>query len=159
MNITTNPVGLRDLGRAIEDIRLFTLAPMPSELAKLVSIASIRDYNNGAYYYAGISDKYTFKIAQRAFEVLHNEVFEGLVFAPLETLVQDLDTYVKSAAGEPSMVVKTWINIQPYKFLIPQNCDPVASEFLFSKVKIALAMLEMRQRKTRDLEQSSSPPP
>jgi hypothetical protein len=37
-----------------------------------------------------------------------------------------------------------WRKLEPYRVAIPVNTDPLAAEFLFSNLKVALAILETR---------------
>ena len=147
-----------DVDAAVKDLRERTLAFVPGQVARLLYLASTRDYSTGHYYHDGLAFKFTNEASGMALESEHRKAFEGLVFSPLEVVVQELDGFINSAHAEPKKVLETWKKLQPYRVVIPQDCDPVASELFFSNVRIALAILEARQSGNPPSQQSASQP-
>lgn len=147
-----------DVAEARDDLVGRTLAALPSELAKLIYLASTRDYSTGRYYHDGLAFRFTAEVAEAALSASHREVFKRLVFLPLGSLMVELKTFFRSTRADPDEVLKVWKKIQPYRVVIPQDCDPVWSEFFFSNIRIALAILEDRQTLTPHRTQSASPP-
>ncbi|MBI4459601.1 MAG: hypothetical protein HY648_06040 [Acidobacteria bacterium] len=133
-----------EIGEAKDDLEKRTLAALPTELAKLIYLASTRDYSTGRYYHDGLAFQFSGKVAEAALSTLHREVFERLVFLPLGGLLRELKTFFRAAAADPEEVRRVWNKIQPYRVVIPMDCDPVRSEFFFSNVRIALTILEDR---------------
>jgi len=148
-----SPTGLR---KATEDLRERTLKSVPGEIARLVYLASTRDYSTGRYYHEGLAFRFSNEIAEMALESLHREVFEKLVLSSLEFFVQELDAFIRSTCADPKKVMETWKELQPYRVIIPQNCDCVADALFFSNIRIALAILESRQSKTLQQDQQSA---
>ena len=147
-----------DVQRAVKDLNERTLAFVSGQIARLLYLASTRDYNAGRYYHDGLAFRFTNEAAEVALESAHREVFEGLVFSPLEVVVQELEGFINSTHAEPKKVLETWKKLQPYRVVIPQDCDPVASELFFSNIRIALAILEARQSENLPIQQSASQP-
>jgi len=145
-----------DVKGALKDLEERTLAFIPGQIARLLYLASTRDYSTGCYYHDGLAFRFTKKAAEMALESAHREVFEGLVFSQLEVLIQELDGFIKSTHAEPRKILETWKKLQPYRVVIPQDCDPVASELLFSNIRIALAILEAPQSGNPPIQQSAS---
>jgi len=136
-------VGVHD---AIEDLRRRTLAAIRGDIAKLLYLASTRDYNTGRYYHDGLAFKFTEEIAEGALEFSHREIFRRLVFTPLEAFTEELETFIQTNHTAPERVIDVWKKLEPYRVTIPQNSDPVSAELFRSNVRIALAILEGRKK-------------
>lgn len=147
-----------DVQGAVRDLKERTLEFIPGQVARLLYLASTRDYNTGRYYHDGLAFKFTNEGAEMALESAHRAAFEGLVFSPLEVVVQELCSFINSTHTEPKKVLETWKKLEPYRVVIPQNCDPVASELFFSNIRIALAVLDDRQSGSLPSQQSASQP-
>lgn len=140
-----------DVHRASDDVRRRTLVGMREPLAKLIYLASMRDYNTGLYYHDGLADEFSPEVASEALSDCHREAFRELVTSSLESLVQQLDGYIFQSQTRVSDFLPVWKKLEPYRVAVPVATDPFAAEFLFSNLKIALAILEER------LEHSQQP--
>ena len=145
-----------DAKGALKDLEERTLAFIPGLIARLLYLASTRDYSTACYYHDGLAFRFTNEAAEMALESAHREAFEELVFSPLEVLIQELDGFIKSTQAEPKKILATWKKLQPYRVVIPQDCNPVASELFFSNIRIALAVLEAPQSGNPPSQQSAS---
>jgi hypothetical protein len=134
-----------DVEAAIEDVKSRTLAGLPGDLARLIYIASTRDYNTGHYYHEGLAMHFTEEVARRALAACHQEIFDRLAPSLVEDLVKQLETYVSSTHARPVEVLEAWKKLEPYRVTIPLECAPLAAEFFFSNVRIGLAILQARQ--------------
>lgn len=128
--------------RAIEDLRLRTLRHIPSAFARLVYLASTRDYNTGQYSHDGLAYKFTRPLAEMALETCHEEVYNQLVSANLEQFVGELAGYLRNTREDPRMVIDSWKAFAPYQLLAPRASAASAKEFFISNVRISLAVLE-----------------
>ena len=133
------------LAETMGDLRTRTLAKLPGEVAKLVYLASTRDHSTGHYYHEGLAFRFDRQFADVALAGCHRETFEVLVTASLQELIQEIDTFLQSTRADPFEILDTWKKLQPYRLLIPEECDRVAREFFFSNFRLALAVLESRQ--------------
>src|SRR6266478_8103081 len=86
---TTVEDGLRDL-------RNRTLAKLDGDFARLVYLASTRDYNTGRYAHDGLSFRFSESVAQEALSAAHRGVFASLALRPLRVLVANLEQYIRS---------------------------------------------------------------
>ena len=132
-----------DTEAAVEDLKHRTLPAIPGEVARLVYLASTRDYNTGHYYHDGLAFSFTEEVAGMALAACHQEVFERLAFTSLEELVQHLDHYVTST-GPPREVLETWTKLEPYRVALPLDCDPLSAKLFLSNLRTALAILAAR---------------
>lgn len=126
---------------AMLDLERRTLAAIPEEFARLVFLASTRDYNTGTYYHEGLAAQFTEQVACRALAACHRETFERLLSCPLEGFVRELEAYLGSTGARPGDVLEAWEKLEPYRVTIPVDCDPLSGALFFSNVRTALAIL------------------
>lgn len=130
---------------AVQDLRDRTLAGLPGEFARLIYLASTRDYNTGQYYHEGLAAQFTPEVAVCALAACHDESFKSLVHSPLAGLVSELDAYLRSTGEETEGVLETWQQLEPYRVAIPLDAEPLAATLFHSNVRVALAVLRARQ--------------
>lgn len=147
-----------DVAEAIDDLAGRTLASLPCEMARLIYLASTRDYSSGRYFHDGLAFRFTAEVAEAALGASHQGAFVQLAFLPLESLVEELSVFFRSTGADPHQVLRVWKKLQPYRVVIPQDCDPLLGEFFFSNVRIALAILANSPVAIPPGSQSASPP-
>lgn len=135
-----------DIEPAVRDLRNRTLARLQGDFSRLVYLASSRDLGNGLYSHDGLAFHFGETVVSKAMASCHREIFERLVFCSLEELVKELDRYISSTHERSEEVLKTWENLQSYRVTIPSGCDELAAEFFISNVKMAVAILQTRQK-------------
>ena len=135
-----------DIGKAVEDVQSRTLTAIRGDIAKLLYLASTRDYTTGRYYHDGLAFKFTEEIAGSALEFAHREVFQRLVCTSLQDFTEELETFIQTTCIAPEKVIEVWEKLEPYRVTIPHTSDPVSAELFRSNVRIALAILAGRKR-------------
>ena len=110
----------------------------------MIYLASTRDYNNGLYYHQGLASRYSEAAACEGLADCHRESFRDLLSASLEELVQQLQSYAESTGAIASTFVTAWKELEPYRVAVPVGTDPLAANFMFSNLKVALAIFEAR---------------
>jgi len=140
---------------AREDLENRTLAKLGGDFARLIYLASTRDYNSGYYYHDGLAFHFTEEAAGSALARAHKEVFNNLARSPLEDFVRQLERYIDSDSAQSTDVLRTWDRLEPYRILVPAECNPLTTEYFISNVKIALAILQGRQQPAFQDEQSA----
>jgi hypothetical protein len=143
---------------ARRDLEARTLANIPGDFARLIYLASTRDYNNGRYHHAGLAHQFTDRAATLALAGCHRDVFRRLVLCSVSQLVEELERYLESTRVPLPEVVRAWRRLEPYRVTIPVESDPVTARFFAANVKAALAVLESRQARNSQGPQSASPP-
>jgi hypothetical protein len=133
-----------DVVAAADDFRRRTLSQAPRALDRLIYFASMRDYNTGLYHHEGLAARYSQEAACEAVSDCHREAFCELLSSPLEDLVEELETYMISSRADPADFIRAWRSLQPYRVAVPAGTDSLSVEFLFSNLKIALAILEQQ---------------
>ena len=140
---------LMDVEAAREDLKNRTLAKISLEFARLIYLASTRDYNTGRYYHDGLAFRFSEALAAQALSDAHKEAFEDLALSPLEHLVDELHSYLRSVGAQSSEVIQVWERLEPYRVAVPCESDPLTKRYFLGNVKIALAIVESRERATR----------
>lgn len=135
-----------DVQAALEDLRNRTLCGMRTDFARLIYLASTRDYNTGRYYHDGLAFQFSEEVAGKALAQAHAEVFLDLALSPLENLVDQLQLYLRSAGAEAGEILRAWEKLQPYRVVIPLDSDALTAALFSGNVKLALAIVEFRQR-------------
>src|SRR5258706_7766953 len=143
MSHTTRTI---DIQPAITDLRNRTLSRLPGDFSRLVYLASSRDCNSGRYYHDGLEFHFSQSVASNAMAMCHREIFDRLVYASLEELIEELRNYISSTDERPEEVVRSWKHLESYRGTIPSECDELEGGVFLSNGKMALAVLQRRQQ-------------
>ncbi len=139
------PGHIPTVNRTYNDLLNRTLSKISCDLARLIYLASTRDYNSGAYHHEGLSFRHGANEAREALQTAHREVFCRLVACSLEELVDQLDLYIRSCHEAPGDVLDAWQKLEPYRVAMPMDVNPTMVELLLSNIKVALRVLHFRQ--------------
>jgi hypothetical protein len=148
-----------DVEVARRDLADRTLAKIRGDLARLIYLASMRDYNTGEYHHEGLALRFTKSIAGRAIATCHRDVFRRLVLCSVKELVEQLELYADSNCSTRSELFRVWDKLQPYRIAVPLECNPLAARFFVSNIRAALAILESRQLRAHREALSALPGP
>jgi hypothetical protein len=134
-----------DIEEAAEDVRARTLSKIPRLLERLLYLSSLRDHDSGLYYHAELADRFGSEIACQALADCHREVCRQLLCCSLADVVKQIVEYIESSGTCPADFVSAWKQLQPYRVAVPVQTEQFsAAEFLFSNLRIALAIVEER---------------
>ena len=145
MNATVKLVPVQ---AAYDDLLKRSLSKVSCDLARLIYLASTRDYNTGLYHHDGLASRFSEEVACEALADCHREAFRQLLTSSLEDIVDQLQAYMEGSRIDPVDFITAWGGLMPYRVAVPAQTDPLSAEFLFSNVRIALAILENRFRMT-----------
>jgi hypothetical protein len=133
--------------QAVRDLESRTLAALPDQLARLVYLASTRDYNTGEYLHAGLASRFQADAAAAALSETHERVFRDVLLLSLRDLTGEVERYL-DASEDPSRTMDSWIALKAYQILIPARCDAISSGLFCSNIRLALAVLTLRRNRT-----------
>ena len=119
---------------AVRDLEARTLAHLPGDIAKLVYLCSMRDYNTGRYYHDGLSMVFGADVAESALARCHERTFQTLVRRSLSQIVGSLQRYFQSTGQPRERIVQVWQKLQAYRVLIPAGCDSLSAELFQSNI-------------------------
>ena len=130
---------------AYDDLQRRTLSGIPCDFARLIYLASTRDYNSGLYHHEGLAARYGVDEARQALQNTHREIFCRLVSLPLEGMVSELETYVRMSHEAPVGFIHTWEELEPYRVAVPMEVDSTMVQLFLSNIRLALEILRFRQ--------------
>jgi hypothetical protein len=131
---------------AYDDLLQRSLAKLRGNLARLIYLASTRDYNTGTYHHDGLAARFRPDAAGKALEIAHRDIFYRLSAYSLEQLVEELELYLNSSHESPADVLQIWQKLEPYRVAIPLDVNPAMARLFLSNVRLALAIWRHRQK-------------
>jgi hypothetical protein len=134
---------------ALRDLQTRTLANLDGDFARLIYLASTRDYNSGRYAHDGLSFRFTEPVAEQVLAEAHRELFVSLALSPLKILVTQLEQYIRSGCARPDELLATWHELEPFRILAPEYDDPITVELFISNIRVALAIVRASWREHR----------
>ena len=130
---------------AYDDLLRRSLSKISGDLARLIYLASTRDYNTGRYHHEGLAARFHAEAACHALELAHRQIFYRIAARSLEELVGEVDLYVSSSRQSPEEVLHVWQKLEPYRVALPVDVNVALAQLFVSNVKLALAILRRRQ--------------
>jgi hypothetical protein len=127
--------------QAYDDLLQRTLAKVPCDLARLIYLASMRDYNTGKYHHDGLAASFSPSVARAALQMAHRDIFHKVAALPLVDLARQMIMYLKSSHEDPAEVLRAWRRLEPYRVAIPMNVNATVAALFISNVKLALVIL------------------
>jgi hypothetical protein len=137
------------LKSALQDVKETTLAAVSGLLGKLAYLASLRR-GQGRYEHWGMEQVHGPDSTERALRTAHTEVVNGILRAPLESLVDDLD---ESSRGS-GVAAHSYIESMRGRFddLLPgERQDSPAASHLNSVLLALSSLAKNRGRATRSI--------
>jgi hypothetical protein len=130
---------------AYDDFLQRSLSKLPCDLARLIYLASTRDYNTGTYHHDGLAARFSPETAAKALEIAHRQIFLQLSAYSLEELVEQLRIYFESSKDGATEILRMWQKLEPYRIAIPVEVNPAVARLFLSNVRLALAIWRSRQ--------------
>lgn len=126
-----------DILRALTD-------SLPTDLSRLIFLATLRDNNSGHYYHPEVARRFSDSLADHAMLACHQLIFRRVIALPLEDLTDELDRYIATVPVPRERLIESWKKLKAYRATIPISADDVSSEIFFMKIEVAVAILESR---------------
>jgi hypothetical protein len=135
-----------DVAMAIQKVEGELLQVIHEDIARLVFLASTRDYNASRYRHDELAVQLSEEMTDQALAVCHREVFGRVAISPLPDIVWQLDSYLHSVVLPLNQALHLWNKFTPYRVLPPNDCEPLVAELFCSDIKVALAILQARHQ-------------
>ncbi len=134
-----------------------TLAKLSCGLARLIYLASMRDYNTGKYRHDGLAARFSAETAGEALKLAHQDVFRAVAALPLDELVSQMQIYFESSHEAQADLLRAWRRLEPYRIAIPLGVNATAAALFISNVKLALAILPRLPQQVPSRPSAASP--
>jgi hypothetical protein len=141
----TATVRLVPVQAAYDDLLKRSLSKISCDLARLIYLASTRDYNTGTYHHDGLAARFRSEVAGKALEIAHRQIFYQLSACSLEELVEQLQIYLDCSHESAADVLRIWQKLEPYRVAIPVEVNPAVARLFLSNIRLALAIWRFRQ--------------
>jgi hypothetical protein len=139
------PDKITTVEHAYEDFLRRSLSRISGDLARLIYLASTRDYNTGKYHHDGLAAQFDPEIACQALELAHREIFYRVAARSLEELVVEVELYINASRQSREEVLEVWQKLEPYRVALPVDLNAAVAQLFVSNVRLALAILRRRQ--------------
>ncbi len=143
MNVTDKTVTVDE---AYDDLARRTLSRISGDLARLIYLASTRDYNTGQYRHDGLAARFRAEIACKALEMAHRRTFYHIAACSLEELVREVELYASASQQSREEILRVWQKLEPYRVALPVNVNVALAQLFVSNIKLALAILRGRPK-------------
>ena len=151
-----DPAKLVTPNNAYDDLQHRTLSGIPCDLARLIYLASTRDYNSGVYHHEGLFARYGPESTRVALRAAHEDIFYRLIALSLEELVNELGIYVRISREAPTGFIHAWQELEPYRVAVPMEVDSTMVQLFQSNIRLALEVLRFRQEHSQAYPSASS---
>jgi len=129
---------------AYDDLLRRSLSKISGDLARLIYLASTRDYNTGKYHHDGLAAHFHADIACQALEMAHRQVFYRIAARSLQELVAEVELYINSSRQSREEVLQVWQKLEPYRVALPVDVNAAVAQLFVSNIRLALAILRRR---------------
>jgi hypothetical protein len=133
--------------KAYNDLLRRSLSQIDGDLARLIYLASTRDYNTGKYHHDGLAARFQEEIAAQVLELAHREIFFRMAASSLQEVVDQLEIYVSSSRQGREEVLQVWKKLEPYRVALPVDVNLAVAQLFVSNIKLALAILQQRYQR------------
>lgn len=140
---STNISTRRTLERgAVSDLWRNTLSQIPSVFGRLVYLSALRNQDNARYSHHGLALVFGEDEANRALRKSHTRAFAEWLSFDLERQKTDLDLYLSALFDDRKTVLEVWINLMPYRNLIPNSIKTMERRLYLADFNAILELLK-----------------
>ena len=140
------PDRTRTVDEAYDDLLRRSLSKINGDLARLIYLASTRDYNTGKYHHDGLAAHFEADVACQALERAHRQIFYRIAARSLQEMVGEVELYINSSRQSREEVLQVWQKLEPYRVALPVDVNAAVAQLFVSNVRLALAVLRQRQQ-------------
>ena len=127
--------------RLIQDFSSRTLAAIPSDMARLLHVATLRDMASGRYHHDGLARIYSEGAVDEALSYCHQEIFARVLETPLEQQQQELRACLSAMEGFFAETAGNWLELEFYRVLVPLNTPAYLRDLFCSNLRMLLTLV------------------
>lgn len=134
------PLGMQDTGSLAITALRGAVRQLPSIIARLVFLAGLRDPNSGVYRTRTASRAEHGEV-DRLLRSMHEQAFSRWLNYRLEEQKADLDLYFSSLDCGKAVAVRTWRQLESYRWLVPASAKPPERQLFFADLEALLELM------------------
>ena len=123
------------LQAAYNDLLRRSLSKISGDLARVIYLASTRDYNTGTYHHEGLAARFRSDVAAQALETAHREIFYRIAACSLEQLVGEMEIYLNSSHQAREDVLHIWQKLEPYRLALPMDTNTAVARLFVTNLR------------------------
>jgi hypothetical protein len=127
--------------QAAENVWDRTVSQIPTTFGRIAYLSSLRNPNSGRYEHFGLAHIYSIEEANRVLRACHQEAFSDWLNFSLMQQRNDLEAYLNSIEDDRQTVLATWLDLSPYRGLIPTDATPAERRLYLSDLELILDLL------------------
>lgn len=151
------------LPKKLEEHLRLTLSNLPTPFSQLAFLASVRDPYTGRYLHEGWYSLASPEEVHQVLRRVHEDTFESVIELRLVEMSSELRRYFDAVCQPENPTARLWLDLEPYREMIPQGCSQLERSLFLSQVKAALTILLIAPRwpllREQDAWQSQPPAP
>lgn len=125
----------------IEEFTTRWLAPISSDLGRLVHVSMLRNLSSGHYSHPLLEQVYSEPAVHQALLFCHEELFAKVLEKPLEQQERDLRVFLAGMDSSPAEVVERWREVDSFRTLVPLGTPAYLRDLFFSNLRIILGLI------------------
>lgn len=117
------------------------LDSLQTPFARLVFLAALRDSYTGRYLHEGWATVSSAEEVHRAAQEVHYATMKDVLRLPLAEFCRQLRDHFRSLGGVEQEMAKLWLEIEPFREMLPAGGSPLERELFLTQMKAALGVL------------------
>jgi hypothetical protein len=130
-----------------------------TDFERLVFLGSLRDAYTGRYLHEGLSGIALAGEVHSTLERSHRLLFASVLRLPVLNLSRELRSHFRKCSEPERETSMRWLDLEPFRDLIPANCPSPLRAIFISQVRTALEILCRAPHWEELAVQDASPPP
>jgi hypothetical protein len=132
---------------AIEEFARGWLSSLPTDLARLIYVAKLRDIYVGTYRHPFLEENFPANTVDQALAFCHEELFSKFLENTFERQAFDLRLTLIGMERPPEEIAARWLDLELYYSFVPTGASAQSRDAFVSKIRSMLvALIEDRAR-------------
>lgn len=117
-----------------------SLSALPNPFAQLAFLSSLCDSYTGRYLHEGWISLGNMEEIHQGLRQRHHAVLTEVMELSVADLAAQIQEHLKEHSSEPQ-IARMWLEMEPFREMIPAGCSTLEREFFVSQVRTALELL------------------
>jgi hypothetical protein len=126
---------------AIEEFARRWLSSLPTDLARLIYVAKLRDIYVGTYRHPFLEENFPVKTVDQALAFCHEELFSKFLENTVERQAFDLRLTLVGMERPAEEIAARWLELELYHSFVPNGASAESRDAFVSRIRPILAAL------------------